>query len=173
MSAGYKDERGSMMLTALLMLLALSVTVFMAFRVAVTNSKLMRNNMHYRDNLYRAESVLSVAVEEHKEQWLDSGSDLLDLENKSARVKKIKAEIKNSEEEIIQVGKYSASRIESNPASGDLSAEFYPLHHKAPPEAGSGTSGKKTARRYGVYATGTNRDGNGKVVIEAGFIKIF
>lgn len=169
----YKDERGSLMLTALLMLLALSVTVFMASRGAVTNSKLMRNNRQYRENLYRAETVLSVAMEEHTEKWLNSGSDLFDLEDENARLKEIKAEIKNSDGEIIQVGKYRASRIESSPASGTLSAEFYPLHHKAPPAAGSGTSGKKTIRRYGVYATGKNRDGNGKVVLEAGFMKIF
>lgn len=161
------------MMTSLLILFAISVTVFMASRMAVTNSKLMQNNRQYRDNLYRAETAISVAMEKHTEKWLGSGSDLFDLKDTDAGVEEISAEIKNKNGNRIKVGKYCAARIESNPLPGSFSYEFYPLHHTAPPAVGSGTSGKKQARRYGILASGTNQQNRGRVVLEAGFMKIF
>ncbi|MFW6334058.1 MAG: hypothetical protein ACOC0W_02215 [Desulfosalsimonas sp.] len=160
-----------MMVAALLIIFAISVTVFMAARSAVTNSKLMQNSRQYRENLYRAETAMNVALEEHTEKWLNSGSDLFDPE-KSAPPGKIAAEIKDSDGGTIKVGKYRAARIEKNP-SDPFSRQFYPLYHRAPPAVGSGTSGKKEVRRYGIVASGTEKHARGEVVIEGGFIKVF
>ena len=159
-----------MMVAALLMLLGLSLTVFMAARIAVSNSRMMLNNRQYRNNLYRAESVISLAAETHRETWLAPGSDLLRM-GKADAVFRTPAdeavEIRISEQEMQQAGRYEIYRVEQG------QEQFYALPHKAPAMIGSGTSGKKEIRRYGIRATGTNGRSNGKVVLEAGFAKVF
>lgn len=159
-----------MMVVALLMLLGLSITVFMAARIAVSNSRMMLNNRQYRNNLYRAESVISLAAETHRETWLAPESDLLKMEKADAVYRTPAGELEEiriSEDETQKAGRYEIYRIEPE------QDQFYALPHKAPTMIGSGTSGKKEIRRYGIQATGTNGQGNGKVMLEAGFAKVF
>lgn len=172
MTGRYPNQRGSLMIAALLMLLGLSLTVFMAARIALTNSKMMRNNRLYRDNLYRAETLLSVAAEEHRRVWLDEDSVLFDLQDGKAEIIHSGIVI-NAGGTPAPIGEYRVARIEKNPDPDSLSGRFYQMYHLSPPAVGSATSGQMTARRYGVLATGTDGRGYGQVVLEAGFSRIF
>ncbi len=167
------NQKGSLLFVALLMLLALSLSVFMAARIAVTNNQMMQNNRLYRDHLYRAESVISLAAEEHRKKWLNEDSDLFDLDNPEADYVESGLCLQGPGGESFYVGGYEIARLEGNPKQGSASDEFYRMPHLAPPAIGSGTSGQMTARRYGVLATGTDRRKSGRVVLEAGFSRIF
>ena len=168
-----RNQSGFLMIAALLMLVALSVTVFMAARIALTSSQMMRNNRIYRDHMYRAQSIISLAVEAHRDKWLDPDSDLFDLNDPDAAYTETGLHLEGGAGDSFFLGSCEIARVEASPKPGALSDEFYRMPHFCPPAVGSGSSGQMTARRYGILAVGTNQRQNGRVVLEAGFTRIF
>lgn len=170
-----KSSEGSTIIVALLMLVALSLAVFMAMENSLTDSKMMRSTRLYRDHLYRAETIISVAAEEHKDIWLDSASVLFDLSSGSAQVDRTDVGLEDVDGNTLTVGDYSVARIENSPQSGSLSEEFYHLPHQAPPPIGSGYSSESfEIRRYGVFSTGrSNVSVSRQVTLQTGLLKMF
>lgn len=167
------NQKGSLLVAALLMLTGLSLTVFMAAKIAMTNNQMMQNSRLYRDNLYRAQSVISLAAEEHREKWLSADSDLFDLDNSHAAHIEHGICLLSGSSGSFHLGSCEIARLEESPAGGSVSDKFYRMSHIAPPAVGSGSSGRMTQRRYGVLATGTDGSRPAKVVLEAGFSRIF
>jgi len=178
-----KNNDGSTILVALLMLVALSLTAFMASDNSLTNSKMMRNNRDYIDNLYRAESGISAAVELHQQTWLDFDSDLFDLDAGNACITNNTVQIKGEDDTLVSIASYRVARVEDYRDSGinsklddnALTREFYPLGHRAPPPVGSGTSPANfEIRRYGIQSKAIPRDGSpAATTIESGLSKFF
>lgn len=168
-----QNQRGSLMVAALLMLVGLSLTVFMAARIAMTNNQMMQNSRLYRDNLYRAQSVISLAAEKHREKWLRGDSELFDLGDPDAAYVEHGLCLNSGTGDSFYLGSCEIARLEASPAGGSVSGKFYRMSHIGPPAVGSGSSGRMTQRRYGVLATGTDGRRRGKVVLEAGFSRIF
>lgn len=172
----FDNNRGSTMIAALLMIAALSLTVFMASDSSLINSKMMRNNRLYHEIFYNAETGITHVLE-NQQSWLAEDSDLFDTDNKEAKEVIEDIEITDESGESLSVAECQMARIESSPDSESLSAQFPELNHKAGSVVGSGTSVKRDPRRYGIVsegrAFGADNSENRKVTLEAGFIKFF
>ena len=177
------NNDGAVMIIALLMLAALSLTAFMASDNSLTNSRMMRNNRDYINNLYRAESGISAAVERHQKTWLDFDSDLFDLDAGGVCITNNNVQVKGDDGALISIASYQVARIENYKASdinhklddNALTRDFYALGHKAPPPIGSGTSPANfEIRRYGIKSKAIPRDGSpSSTTIESGLSKFF
>ena len=177
------NNDGAIIIVALLMLVALSLTAFMASDNSLTNSRMMRNNRDYIDNLYRAESGISAAVEEHRKTWLDIDSALFDLDAGSACITNPKVQVEGEDGDPVSIASYQVARIEDYTDSGiagkldedALSRDFYPLGHRAPPPVGSGTSPANfEIRRYGIRSQAIPRDQSpAATTVESGLSKFF
>lgn len=177
------DNDGSIMIAALLMLVALSLAVFMASDNSLTNSRMMRNSRDYRNDLYRAESGISTAVELHKTTWLDSDSDLFDMDAGNASITNNNVQLNDEDGNPIAIASYQIARIENYEDSDidskldddALTRDFFSLGHTAPPQVGSGMSPANfEIRRYGIDSTAVPRDGsNNSITIESGLSKLF
>ena len=177
------NEQGSIMMVSLLMLAALSVTVFMSMDTSLMNSTIMRNNRDYRDKLYRSESGLSIAAELHRTSWLAGNSILFNLTNGNADITDQDANLTNADGNLVRVAQYDIARIEdyndatvnSNLHADALTRNFFPLPHIGPPEIGSGNSAKNfEIRRYGIHSRAVDRrDDVTPLAIESGAHKLF
>jgi hypothetical protein len=173
LKTSFYNQCGSLMIAALLMIAGLCLTVFMAAEITMTNNRIMQNSRIYRSNLYRAQSIISLAAEEHRQEWLNADSDLFDLENSQAAYIENGICLSAGQAGDFNLGRCEIARLEDDPEADSVSAKFYRMSHIAPPAIGSGSSGRMAQRRYGVLATGTDRGRPGKVVLEAGFSRIF
>lgn len=75
------NKEGSVIIAVILILAGLSVVVFMASDDSITGNRLIKLGREYRNNTYRADTGVSLAIESHKETWLKSDSELFDLGN--------------------------------------------------------------------------------------------
>ena len=177
------NDQGSIMIVGLLMLVALSLTVFMSMESSMLNSKIMRSSRDYRDKLYRSESGLSIAAERHRINWLSAASILFNLANNDADILDQDANINDAGGNQVRVAQYDLARIEDyndatingNLAADALTRDFYPLPHIGPPAIGSGNSGKNfEIRRYGIHSRAVDRrDDVSSLSVESGLYKIF
>jgi hypothetical protein len=178
------NNRGSTIILALLMMTALSLSAFMAAKISLTDSKLMRSHRDHRDLLYNAETGITVASEDHLTGWLQGSSVLFNLTNWDADISNQGVSIDNEDGDSIDVAQYSVARIEdyvnnatvsSNLNTDALTRSFYPLPHIAPPTIGSGSSPKNfEIRRYGVLSSAIDRRNNvTNLTIESGLSKLF
>lgn len=171
------DHNGSALVLTLLLMAALLLSSLMAMNIAVTDSSIMKNSRSYRTDLYRAETGITLAGETHSESWLASDSALFDLSREDAVVVVKGFFIAGADgDDMPSMGNYSIARIESDPAVGSLSEQFYALGHQAPMPVGSGFSAREfEIRRYGVLSTGSSRPDrpDAGVTVEAGMYKVF
>ena len=178
-----QNNDGSIMIVALLLLVALSVTVFMASESSLTNSRMMRNNRAYLDNLYRAESGISMAIQENRDTWLDTGSALFDMDAASAVYTENPVQITDENGNPVNVARYEVARLEDYNGDSDvdnkldadaLTRQFYSMAHTAPPSIGSGMSPKNfEMRRYGIMAQAIPRLGFNSLTLISGLSKLF
>ncbi len=168
-------ENGSAIVMTLLIMAALTLSMLMAINVAFNDSSIMKNSRAYLCDLYRAETGITVAEEEHAGSWLAADSDLFDLSKEDAAVIVNDFTITGPDgEPMPAMGSYSIARIEKAPAEDSPSKAFYALGHTAPMPAGSGCSAVKfEIRRYGILSTGSSEQGPGAgVTVEAGLYKV-
>ncbi len=157
----FKDDKGSAIIAALLMGLALSLAVFVAMDNSLSNSRMMRNSRQYVDELYNAETGITVAAEENQTTWLRPASNLFQPTSAfsgnegNAQESNLNVQILDENGAQMTVASYVVARIEPIPLAGTLSADFeYHLNHEAPPPIGSGSSPKDfEIRRFGIRST--------------------
>ncbi len=172
------NDKGSAIIVALLMGLALSLAVFIAMDNSFSNSRMMESNRQYRDNLYNAETGITVAVEENQTTWLAPASDLFRPTSEftanpdDAQVSNPNVTILDETGATITVASYVVARIESTPLANTLSDDFdYDINHEAPPLIGSGSSPKYfEIRRYGIRSTVQPEN---TLTVESGLYKEF
>jgi len=173
------NEKGSAIVVALLMGLALSLAVFIAVDNSLSNSRMMRSNRQYRDNLYRAETGLTVAAEQNQTTWLAPGSALFQATTTfgvgnegNAQESNANVQILNENAAQMTVASYVVARIEPTPLAGTLSDSFdYKMNHQAPPHIGSGSSPRYfEIRRYGIRSTAQP---DNRLTVESGLFKTF
>ena len=172
-----KHQKGSTMAVTLMIMAVLILSLTMAMNIVVENSGMMKNSRGYRDDLYRAETGLTLAVETQAESWLAADSVLFDLSRDDAEMVVDGFSITDADgREMPVMGRYTIARIESEAAEDSPSKAFYPLGHQAPIPSGSGYSAMKfEIRRYGIRSTGASRPKNTAdgVTVEAGLYKVF
>jgi hypothetical protein len=172
-----KETRGSALMVTMMVMMALLLAAVMAVNMAVSDSIIMRNNRIYRDDLYRAETGVTVARETQADSWLASDSELFDLSREDAAVTVDGFSIAGADgADLPSMGSYSIARIESDPEEGALSEQFYALGHRAPMPSGAGYSARSfEIRRYGILSTGSSRLDRPVrgVTVEAGLYKVF
>ncbi len=177
------NNAGSATIVALLMLAALSLTVFMAMDTSMMNSSMMRNNRDYRENLYRSESGLTIATENHQNVWLQAASPLFSISAGDAEIIDQDASINDADGNPVRVAQYDIARVEdytdgtidSKLAEESLTRDFFPLPHFGPPVIGTGMSARNfEIRRYGIHTRAVDkRDNVTSLTIESGLWKIF
>ena len=177
------NNQGSTMIVALLILIALSLSVFMAMDGSITNSKMMRNSRDYRDNFYRAETGISVATELAQATWLSPTSLLFDMSDGNAEINNANVEIIDEDGDPIDIAAYEIARIEDYNGKSEiddkldadaLTRSFYSLAHTSPPPVGSKMSPKNfEIRRYGIHSQANPRKGSGRITLENGLFKLF
>ena len=118
------NDKGSAIIAALLMTLALSLAVFIAMDNSLSNSKMMRSNREYTDNLYKAETGITVAVEEHQTTWLSSASTLFSDTTGNATEGNPNVTIVDENAANMTLASYVVGRIQSSPAVGSFSENF-------------------------------------------------
>ncbi len=171
------NDKGSAIIAALLMGLALSLAVLIAVDNTISNSRMMRNSRQYVDELYDAETGISVAAEDSASEWLDPASPLFNPTSTYAATPANaqfngNAQIWDETPAQILVANYVVARIEFTPQPGTLSESFnYKMNHDAPPRIGSGHSPKDfEIRRYGLRSTAQPAN---TVTVEAGLSRTF
>jgi len=168
-------QAGSVMAMAMLVLAALTLSSLLALTMVLNDSAMMRNNRDYRRTLYRAETGLALAAQTHRTTWLDPDSVLFDEDDSQAVFERNPFTLADAGgNNLPAMGHYRIARIESAPASGSLSAQFYAIGHRAPLTGRAGFSARDfELRRYGIQSTGFDRRGREGVRIEAGLAKVF
>ncbi len=171
------NEKGSAIIAALLMGLALSLAVLIAVDNTMSNSRMMRNSRQYVDELYDAETGITVGAEDSQGTWLAIGSPLFNptstyAGNEANAQFNGNALIWDETPAQILVANYVVARIENSPQAGTLSDTFnYDMNHQAPPRIGSGNSPKDfEIRRYGLRSTAQPAN---TVTVEAGLSRTF
>ncbi len=165
------NDRGSAIIIAILMSLALTTTVFIAMENSTTSSRMMRSHRDYRDRLYRAETGITIAQENHLTTWLNSTSNLFNFTNYNDQVGADVSILDENGANLV-VASYVIARIESAPPANTTSASLaYMLNHQAPPPIGDGTSPKSfEIRRYGIQSTVAPEN---TITVESGLSKYF
>ncbi len=166
------SSRGATMITALLMVVALSLAVLMASKNTITNSRLMLNNRDYHTVLLNAETGITYALENMNE-WLDENSELLPGKDSDAEVE-VEFPDPDDEDEP-KIAECRFARIQENPDAGSLSDKFVEMHHEGPKKRDE-TSGKMLkSYRYGILAEGKKRDVvfSEPITVEVGILGYF